>query len=260
MIASVIDWLTDPAHWSGTDGIPARIVEHLWASLLVVALAAAIAIPLGVWVGHTGRGKWLVSAANALRAIPSLGLLFAVALWLGPRISNADLAFLLPAVIVLVILAIPPLLSGAYAGVEAVDPAARDAARGMGMSPMRVLREVELPCALPLILSGLRSATLQVVATWTIAAVLGVGGLGRYLLDGLASADYPQTAAGALLVAGLAVLVDLVLAGVERFAVSPGLTDPTRAGKKPRRDPVATTDPAGAPIGASAPTQGRDAP
>jgi osmoprotectant transport system permease protein len=128
-----------------------------------MTLAAVLALPLGLWVGHTGRGRWLVTLANAARAVPSLGLLFAVAMFVGPRISS-NLAFVIPSVVVLVLLAIPPLLSGADAGVRAVDPAARDAAYGMGMPGPEVLRGVELPCALPLLLSGVRSATLQVIA------------------------------------------------------------------------------------------------
>lgn len=229
MIPKIWDWLTDPANWSGADGIATRVQEHLTYSLIVLAIASLIALPLGLWIGHTGRGRPLVSAANAARAVPTLGLLFALALWLGPRLSG-DLAFTAPSIIVLVLLALPPLLAGAYAGVEAVDPATRDAARGMGLSDGQVLRQVELPIALPLLLSGVRAATLQVIATATIAAYVGLGGLGRFLIDGLATGDYAATAGGALLVAVLALLVDLLLAGVVRLLVSPGLT-----GKQSRR-------------------------
>ena len=183
-----------------------------------------IAIPLGLYIGHTGRGRFLVvNAVGAARAIPSLGLLFLAVLWLGPKFSG-DIAFLAPTGLVLVVLAIPPILSGAYAGVEGVDPAARDAAKGMGMRGTEVLRHVEFPCALPLILSGIRSAMLQVIGTATIAAVVGLGGLGRFLIDGLAVRDTPQTASGAVLVAVLALIVDMGLALVQRFVVSRGLT------------------------------------
>lgn len=224
MISQILAWLLDGAHWQGEDGILRRIVEHLEYSVAAVAIATLIAIPLGLYIGHTGRGRFLaVSALGAARAIPSLGLLFLAVLWLGPRFSG-DIAFLAPTALVLVVLAIPPILSGAYAGVEAVEPAARDAAKGMGMRGPQVLRHVELPCALPLILSGIRSAMLQVIATATIAAVVGLGGLGRFLIDGLAVRDTPQTASGALLVAGLALIVDLILALVQRAVVSPGLT------------------------------------
>ncbi len=223
MIASILEWLTSSATWSGDTGLGARILQHLWYSVLAVGIASVIAIPLGLWVGHTGRAKWLVSLANSLRAVPTLGLLFAVALWLGPKIQS-DLAFLIPSVVVLVILVIPPILSGVYAGVEAVDPATRDAARGMGMRGMEIVRQVEIPNAMPLILSGLRSAFLQVIATATVAAYIGLGGLGRYLVDGIKTGDYVSTAGGALVVSVLALLVDGLLAVVQRLVVSPGLT------------------------------------
>ncbi|CAN7220103.1 ABC transporter permease [Knoellia sp. LjRoot47] len=237
MIASIVEWLTSSATWSGEGGLAARIVEHLWYSLLAVAIASVIAVPLGLWVGHTGRARWLVTLANSLRAVPTLGLLFAVALWLGPKISG-DLAFLIPSVVVLVILVIPPILSGVYAGVEAVDPATRDAARGMGMRGMEVVRQVEIPNALPLMLSGLRSAFLQVIATATVAAYIGLGGLGRYLVDGIKTGDYVSTAGGALVVSLLALLVDGILALVQRLVVSPGLTG-GRSGRslRGRRNP-----------------------
>lgn len=226
MIGSILEWLTSSATWSGDSGLGARIVEHLWYSLIAVAIAGLIAIPLGLWVGHTGRAKWLVTLANSLRAVPTLGLLFAVALWLGPRFTS-DLAFVIPSIVVLVVLVIPPILSGVYAGVEAVDPAARDAARGMGMRGMQVVRQVEIPNALPLILSGLRSAFLQVIATATVAAYVGLGGLGRYLIDGIKTGDYVSTAGGAIVVSMLALLVDGLLALVQRRVVSPGLTGGT---------------------------------
>jgi len=229
LMNDVLTWFSDSAHWSGEDGVPARILEHLVYSGIAVLIAAVIAIPLGLFVGHTGRGRFvIVNAAGAARAIPSLGLLFIAVLLLGPRLSG-DAAFVVPCEIVLVVLAIPPILAGAYAGVEEVDPSARDAARGMGMRGTEVLAKVELPCALPLIFSGLRSGTLQVVATSTIAATVGLGGLGRFLIDGLSVRDFGQMAAGAVLVALLALAVDLVFAIVQRYAVSPGLTGRTRA-------------------------------
>lgn len=225
MIANVWRWLADPANWSGATGIAARLVEHVRYSAIVLLIAALIAIPLGLWAGHTGRGRWLIATANAARAIPTIGLLFAISLWLGPHLRG-DLAFSLPSIIVLVLLAVPPILAGTYAGVEAVDPAVRDAAKGVGLTSSEVLRQVEGPIALPLILSGLRSAVLQVVATATIAAYVGLGGLGRYLIDGLASGLYAVMAGGALLVAGLALLADLAMAAIQRLVVSPGLRRP----------------------------------
>ena len=224
MISGLIDWLTDPINWSGPDGVPTRTVEHLGYSGISLLVAAVIAIPLGLVIGHTGRGRFfVVNLAGAARAIPSLGLLYVMVLWLFPKLAG-DSAFLVPSLIVLVVLAIPPLMAGAYAGVEGVDPAARDAAKGMGMTGSQVLAKVEVPNALPLIFSGFRSATLQVIATATLAAVAGTGGLGRFLIDGQKIRDYPQMASGALLVAVLALVVDLLLAVVQRYAVSPGLT------------------------------------
>ncbi len=224
MISRILTWLADGAHWQGDDGILHRVTEHMEYSLTALLIAALIAIPLGLYIGHTGRGRFLVvSAVGSARAIPSLGLLFLAVLVLGPRF-HGDIAFLAPAGLVLVVLAIPPILSGAYAGVGGVDPAARDAAKGMGMRGSEVLRHVEVPCALPLILSGVRSAMLQVIATATIGAVVSLGGLGRFLIDGLAVNDTPQTASGAILVALLALFVDMVLALIQRLVVSPGLT------------------------------------
>lgn len=221
-VATVWAWFTDPAHWQGADGVPTRMLEHLKFTGVTLVIALVIAVPLGAWVGHTGRMRWLVTGANAARAIPTLGLLFAVSMLVSPLFTSG-LAFTVPSIAVLVLLAIPPLLSGTYSGIESVDPAARDAARGMGMSGWEVLTGVELPCAMPLFLSGLRSATLQVIATATIAASISLGGLGRYLIDGLASQDYVQMVAGSILVAALALVTDLVLALLERFAVSPGI-------------------------------------
>lgn len=249
MINSIFEWLTSSATWSGDTGLGARLVEHLWYSLLAVVIAAVIAIPLGLWVGHTGKAKWLVTLANSLRAVPTLGLLFAVALWLGPKFQS-DLAFLIPSVVVLVVLVIPPILSGVYAGVEAVDPATRDAARGMGMRGMEVVRQVEIPNALPLILSGLRSAFLQVIATATVAAYVGLGGLGRYLVDGIKTGDYVSTAGGALVVSVLALIVDGILAVVQRLVVSPGLTG--RTSRSARRG-MSAVDAEVAPIADSTP-------
>jgi osmoprotectant transport system permease protein len=224
-------WLADPANWTGSAGIPVRLVEHLGYASVTLLLAALIGIPLGLWIGHTGRGRVVVvNLVNGMRSVPTLGLLFVAVLVLGPRLGG-ELAFLAPAIIVLVILAIPPILAGAYAGVESVDPAARDAARGMGMRPLDVLIKVEVPCALPLIFSGLRSAALQVIATATLAASVSLGGLGRFLIDGQAYRDYGQMAGGALLVAVLAVLVDLVFAAVQRTVVSPGLA-PVRQSRR----------------------------
>jgi osmoprotectant transport system permease protein len=224
MIQGVVAWFTDPANWQGPDGIPARLVEHVEYSVIALAIALLIGLPLGLLIGHTGRGTFLVAGiANSLRALPTLGLVIFAVLLLAPLIHN-NLAFTIPAVLVLVLLAVPPILTNAYAGVQNVDPQARDAAAGMGMTGGQVLRKVEFPCALPLIFSGSRSATLQVIATATVAAYVSLGGFGRYVIDGLAQHNYPEMAAGAILVAVLAVLADALLAIVQRYSVSRGLS------------------------------------
>lgn len=236
---AVLTWLTSAAHWHGSDGIPARVVEHLLYSGAALALAAVIAVPAGLWVGHTGRGTVLVvNTAGTLRAIPSLGLLFVAVLVLGPRLQG-DAAFLAPALLALGVLAVPPMMAGAYSGVAQVDPAARDAARGMGMTGREVLFRVELPCAMPLLMSGFRSAALQVVATATLAATVGLGGLGRFLIDGLSVRDYGQMAGGAVAVALLALAVDGLVAVVQRLVVSRGLTE--RQSRRPRSVSSAAT-------------------
>jgi osmoprotectant transport system permease protein len=227
VIEGIWGWLTDPANWSGPDGVWARTWEHLLYSGAALLVAAAVAIPLGLLIGHTGRGRLLgVGLTGSLRAIPSLGLLFVAIMVFGDTLPGQS-ALLLPTIAVLAILAVPPILAGTYSGIEQVEPAARDAASGMGMRGWQVLWQVEVPCALPLIASGLRSAALQVVATATLAATVSLGGLGRFLIDGIAQRDYDKMAGGAVLVALLALLVDVGFAGVQRLVVSPGLTGRT---------------------------------
>ena len=231
-------FLTTASNWWGVDGLIEHIRDHLIYSAIIVALAVIIALPIGLLVGHTGRGVVaIVGVANALRAVPTLGLAVLLYVWLGPKIpvNHHKVLFLarggVPTftvvVIGLVVLAIPPILTNSYAGIQAVDPAARDAARGMGMTGWQVLRRVELPCALPLIMSGLRSATLQVIATVTVAAYLaGLGGLGRYIIDGSqqgVSGD-PAMLSAVLLLAVLAFVVDALLNVVQRLIVSPGVS------------------------------------
>lgn len=211
VFAEALDWLSDPARWSGVDGIPNRLLEHLGYSVLTVAIAGAIALPLGLWIGHTGKFRGVaIALTGAVRALPTLGLVTLAALWLGVGLTGP--------VIALVILAIPPLMAGAYAGVEAVDARTVDAARAQGMTEWQVLGRVEVPIALPLILGGVRSATLQVVATATIAAYVGLGGLGTYLMEGIAIRDYPETLAGSLIVVLLALSLDGAFALVQRLA------------------------------------------
>ncbi|MGH3935979.1 MAG: ABC transporter permease [Pseudonocardiaceae bacterium] len=215
IFSQLLAWFADPAHWRGAGGVPVRIAEHLYYTIITVLIASAIAVPLGLWVGHTARGGVaLVGLANAMRALPTLGLLTFLFLLLRSQGISA--------VVALVALAVPPVLAGSYAGVQSVEAGIVDAARGMGMTSVQRLFQVELPVALPLLLGGVRSAVLQVVATTTVAAYVGLGGLGRLLLDGLNSADYPQMVAGAVLTAVLAVALDVLLAGLTRLATPTG--------------------------------------
>lgn len=198
-------WILDPGHWTGSQGIAARLGQHLLVTVAAVLLAALPAVPLGILIGHTRRGRGVVVAlAGAVRAVPTLGLLTLLALLLGVGIEAPLLA--------LVALAVPSLLAGAYAGVESVDPQAVDAARAMGMSEAQIVRHVELPLGAGVLVGGLRAATLQVVATATLAAYTSDTGLGRYLFSGLKSRDYTLMLAGAILVALLALVLDRLLA------------------------------------------------
>ena len=218
------DWVTTSANWQGSDSIPQQIIAHLGYTVLPLLIAALIGIPLGVAIGHTGRGAVLVvNLANAWRAIPTLGLLILLAVYLGFSI----LTWLIP----LVVLAIPPIIINAYEGVAGVDPDVKDAAKGMGMTPWQQVTRVEIPIALPLLLVGLRTATIFVVATATIAAYIGLGGLGRFIIDGLASNDYGPVAGGALLVVLLAVLVLALFAVLNRLVVPVGLRKQAELGR-----------------------------
>lgn len=228
MIGDVLGWLSDPAHWQSTGfdtGILSQLGAHLRFTVIALAIALVIALPLGLWIGHTGRATWLVSATNAVRALPTVGVLVLLVVVIAPNFyGRTNAGYLIPTEIVLVLLAIPPILSNTYAGVQNVAPAVRDAAFGMGMTGAQVLFRVELPNALPLIFSGFRSATLQVIATATIASYVTLGGLGRFIYDGLAQQDFPQMISGGLLVAALALVSDLLLAAVQRCTVSRGVS------------------------------------
>jgi osmoprotectant transport system permease protein len=216
VVNQVLAWLTDPAQWSGPDGIPARTLQHLWYSLLATGIAAAIALPIGVFIGHTGRGAlFAVNLTNLGRAIPSLGIIILMFTLVGFGI--------VPVLVALVALAVPPIVTNSYIGVRSVDRDVRDAAEGMGMRGRQVLRQVELPVAMPLIMAGIRTSAVQVVATATLAAFVGLGGLGRYLIDGLSQRDLPQVVGGAILVAVLSLLTELALGRVQSMVVSRGL-------------------------------------
>ncbi|ANW16978.1 ABC transporter permease [Streptomyces clavuligerus] len=202
-------WLTSQEQWSGSDGIANRLGEHLEYSLIATAVAAVIALPIGLLIGHTGRGAFLaINLASFGRALPTVGLIVLVFLASGLSMT--------PVYVSLVALAVPSVVTNTYAGMRAVDPDTRDAARGQGMRAHQVLLRVEIPLALPLIMTGLRLALIQVVATATIAAYVSFGGLGRYVFDGLAQRDLVQVLGGAVLVAAVALVLDLLLAALQR--------------------------------------------
>ncbi|ROS62119.1 osmoprotectant transport system permease protein [Frigoribacterium sp. PhB160] len=210
-------WIGDPVHLTGPDGIPTRIGEHLAYTLVAVVIASVIAIPIGWLIGHTGRGRsFAVAVTGGARALPTVGLVFLLALLLGIGITAPMITF--------VILAVPSVLAGAYSGFEAVDRATVDAARAVGMTEWQIVTRVEAPLGLPLLIGGIRSATLQVVATATIASVVGSGGLGIYLFRGLRSNDYTQMLAGSILVILLAVLLEIVFSIAQRLVVPAGVT------------------------------------
>ena len=237
-LTQALTYLTTASNWFGPVGLGARVLEHLEYTAVAVLVSALIAVPVGLIVGHTGRGTLVVvSLVNALRALPTLGvLLLAVLLWgLG----------LVPPIVALMLLGIPPLLAGTYAGIAAVDRTVVDAARSMGMTELRVLLRVEVPNALPLIVGGLRTATLQVVATATVAAYASLGGLGRYLIDGIKVRQFHIALVGALMVALLALILDGVLAfavwasapGTGRLRRSPHVQASISAEPSPNVDP-----------------------
>ncbi len=220
---NILGWFTDPTNWTSSDGIPTQIGYHLLYSGVALLLALAIGVPLGIFIGYTGRGEALVAGlANALRALPSLGLLVLLFLVISPVVSG-QFVYVLPTIVVLVLLAVPPILTGTYAGIQSADPDAVGAARGMGFTKRQILLRVQLPCALPLMISGVRSSTLQIVSTATIAAYLGLQGLGRFILDGRAQANFAEMAGGAVLVAVLAIVLEVSFAWLGRIVVSPGL-------------------------------------
>src|SRR5919199_647781 len=218
VVSEVLKWLTDPAQWSGPGGIPVRTLQHVWYSLLATGIAAAAALPIGIAIGHTGRGGLVaVNLTNLGRAIPSLGIIILMFTLVGFGI--------VPVLVPRVALAVPPIVTNSYVGVRSVDRDVREAAEGMGMRGRQVLWQVELPVAMPLIMAGIRTSAVQVVATATLAAFVGLGGLGRYLIDGLAQRDLPQVVGGAILVAVLSLVTELVLGRVQAVVVSRGLAE-----------------------------------
>jgi osmoprotectant transport system permease protein len=223
LVRETVAWLTDPAHWAGATGIAARLGEHVLLSAVSLAIALAIALPIGIWIGHTGRfASAAVNLANVWRALPSLALIGVVL----PITAAIDpqLGFrVYPTLIAMIALAIPPILVNTQAGIAGVDRDLVEAARAMGMREAEVIRTVELPLSLPAILSGIRSAAVQVVATLTLGAIFGSGGLGRYLVEGIAQRNDGMTFGGVVLVAALALAVEGGFVLLLRLIRSPGL-------------------------------------
>ncbi|MEK6719391.1 MAG: ABC transporter permease [Chloroflexota bacterium] len=235
-LTATVAWLLDPAHWSGTDGIPIRLWEHVWISALSVLTAAVIALPIGAFIGHTGRAASLaINLANIGRAVPSYAILVIVlpiSLRLAPDLGYPPAWGLseIPTFTAMTLLAIPPILVGTYAGLREVDRDLVEAARGMGMRERQILSRLEVPLALPVILGGVRTAAVQVVATATLGAVVAYGGLGRYLIDGIARNETDRLFAGVVLVAALALAVEGGFALIQRAITSPGLRASTGSG------------------------------
>lgn len=212
----VLQWFADPAHWSGSDGIPIRLVQHVQLSAESVVIGAVIALPIGIVLGHYGRfGDLAINVSNIGRAVPSFGILVIAFQVFG----LGDL----PIILSLTALAIPPMVTNTYVGMREVDRDVRDAARGMGYRELAQVLRVELPLAVPLIMAGIRTSAVQVVATATLAALIAGGGFGRYIIDGLDQQDYTKLFAGAILVALLALATELALATAERFLVPRGI-------------------------------------
>ena len=220
----VLQWFLNGAHWQGDGGIPHRTFEHLAMSGASVLTAAVIALPVGIAIGHIGRGGILaINISNIGRAIPSFAVLVIAVELFGIGA--------LPAFIALVALAIPPMVTNSYIGMREVDADVREAARGMGMRERAVLLRVELPIALPFIMAGIRTSAVNVVATATLAALVAWGGLGRFIVDGFGLQDYPMMFAGAIMVAVLSLIVEFSLAGAQRLSTPAGLR-PTKSIRK----------------------------
>ena len=216
VLSGLYGWFADPAQWRGGDGIPQRTLEHLYYTGVAMAVALAVALPPGVVLGHRGRGGLLaINIANVGRAVPELGIVIIIFIIAG----YGDW----PVMVALVGLAVPPIVTNSYVGMREVSPTVKQSALGMGMTRAQVLWHVELPVAMPVIMAGIRTSTVQVVATATIGAFVGLGGLGRYVIDGLAQHRMVQVLAGALLVAALALMAEAVLAAVQRVIVPEGI-------------------------------------
>ena len=218
VFADALAWLVSAENYTADGSIPQRIAEHLWFTAVAVGSAALLAVPLGYFIGHTGKGRiWVVGSAGAARALPTFGLLLYLVLVMG--VSQRTPAAIIP----LVLLAIPPLLAGAYAGIDQIDRSTLDAATAQGMTSWQLLRRVEIPLSLPLVIGGLRGATLQVVATVTLVAYVGLGGLGFDIIQGIPLRRFDQMVGSALLIVVLALALDAALAFLARVVTPEGV-------------------------------------
>jgi osmoprotectant transport system permease protein len=225
-LGDVFDFLTSSDQWHGNESIPRLIGQHLQLTIVSVLVAALIALPIGIVLGHLRTGGTVaVNIANIGRALPAFALLILAVQWVGIGDPTGVLTPVqsVPAFIAMFALALPPMLANAYVGMASVDDEIREAARGMGMNGREMIWHVELPNAVPLVMAGVRTATVAVVATATLAAYVDSGGLGRYIVDGFAVNDNPKVFAGGLLVALLAIVLELLLALVQRAVTSPGI-------------------------------------
>jgi len=236
-------WLTTAAHWWGRSGILRSLFEHLWYSAFATGLAVLIGLPIGLAIGHTGHGRFVAAAAaNGLRAVPTVGIVTLLFL--------AQPRALYPVLVALTVLAIPSIVLATAAGIETVDADVKDAARGIGLSRMQVLRDVEIPNALPLIFAGVRSAANQVLATATIAGFgFGLGGLGRFIYAGYSGRRFDEVYGATMLVVGLVLLVEITLATVQRLVVSPGVRESSTRRPVPLDATVPSTLPTAIQLG-----------
>lgn len=222
-MAEVLAWLADPFHWQGAQGVPTRLAEHMVLSAVPMVFALSVALPIGVFVGHTGRGAAAaINIANIGRALPSLAIIVGVLPFaLG---AGWGLGFW-PTVVALTVLAMPPIVINTHAGFRGVDRELVEAARGLGMHSWQLVVRVELPMAAPVVLAGIRIAAVQVVATATLGAVVAGGGLGRYIIDGIARRDHPEVFVGAILVVAVSLATELAFNVGQRMLVSPGIRE-----------------------------------
>ncbi|MEX1262468.1 MAG: ABC transporter permease [Actinomycetota bacterium] len=232
-----LQWLIDPVNWSGIDGVPARVWEHVQLSVTSLVIATLIALPLGLWVGHARRGQfWTVQLGNVGRSVPSLAVLsiaFLLALKLLPG-DYAQLAFgFLPTIVALTLLGIPVILINTYVGIQQVDQDTVEAAKGMGMDGRQILWRLEVPMATPLVMTGLRLAAVQIVATASLAALIGGGGLGRFIVDGFALRETDKVVAGSILIAAMSLLTDLAFTLLTKSAAPRLTSDGSRVQPSP---------------------------